>query len=77
MALIAKAIMEPTSETVAGRMSVLVVLANSPNLVWRHLLQGSSRILFCRTRKHGHRQGHRHRERTICPFTQGDGRTVN
>ena len=33
MAFIAKAIMEPTSETVAGRMSVLVALANSPNLV--------------------------------------------
>jgi len=35
MAFIAKAIMEPTSETVAGRMSASVVLANFPNFVWR------------------------------------------
>ena len=33
MALIAKAIMEQTSETVAGRVSVSVVLANFPNFV--------------------------------------------
>jgi hypothetical protein len=33
MALITKAIMEPASETVAGRMSASVVLANSPNFV--------------------------------------------
>ena len=33
MAFIATAIMEPTSETDAGRMSVLVVFANSPNFV--------------------------------------------
>jgi hypothetical protein len=33
MALIAKAIMEPASETVADRMSILVVLANSQNFV--------------------------------------------
>ena len=45
MALIAKAIMEPTSRTVAGRMSVSVVLANFPNLVWSHLGQGDSHIL--------------------------------
>ena len=39
MAFIATAIMEPTSETVAGRMRVLVVFANSPNLrdvLFRH-----------------------------------------
>ena len=45
MALIAKAIMEPTSETVAGRVSALVVLADFPDFVWGHLGQGNSRIL--------------------------------
>jgi hypothetical protein len=45
MALIAKAIMEPASETVADRMSILVVLANSQNFVWMYPLQGNSRIL--------------------------------
>ena len=45
MALIAKTIMGPTSETVAGRMSVLVVLANYPSFVWRHLIQGNSLTL--------------------------------
>jgi hypothetical protein len=45
MALIAKAIMEPASETVADRMSIVVVLANSQNFVWMHPLQGNSRIL--------------------------------
>jgi hypothetical protein len=37
--------MEPTAETVADRMSILVVLANSQNFVWMHPLQGNSRIL--------------------------------
>ena len=45
MALIAKAIMEPTSETVAGRVSALVVLADFPDFVWGYLGQGNSRIL--------------------------------
>ena len=30
---------------------------------------------FCRPSKHDHGQRHRHRERAICPFTQGGGRT--
>ena len=33
MAFMATAIIDPTSETLAGRMSVLLVLASSPNLV--------------------------------------------
>ena len=45
MALIAKAIMAPTSGTVIGRMSVSVVLANFPNFEWSHLGQGDSHIL--------------------------------
>ena len=55
MALIAQAIMEPTSETVADRMSASVVLDSSPNFLWRHLV----RVIhtFCRPRKQGHGQG--------------------
>ena len=33
IAFIATAIIEPTSETLAGKMSVLLVLASSPNLL--------------------------------------------
>jgi len=45
MALIAKATVETASETVAGRMSASVVLANFPSFVSWHLLQGDSLIL--------------------------------
>ena len=37
--------MKPASETVAGKMSAEVVLANSPNSVWNHRLQDNSFIL--------------------------------
>jgi len=37
--------MKPASETAAGKMSAEVVLANSPNSVWNHLLQDNSFIL--------------------------------
>ena len=70
MALIAKAIMEPTSGTVAGRMSVSVVLANFPNFVSSHLVRVIH--IFCLQENRGMDRD-RHRERAICSFTQ-DGR---
>jgi hypothetical protein len=51
MAFIAKAIMEPTSETVAARGNSLMLSYKKMQL-WT---------------------GHRQRERTMCPFTQGMG----
>ena len=67
MALIAQAIMEPTSETVADRMSASVVLANSPYFVWSHLV----RVIHSVVQQNRVMDRDRHRERGICLFTFG------
>jgi len=75
MAFIAKATMEPTSETVAGRMSILVVLANSSNLVWSHLVRRNSLILSYKNTRSW--TGASSQRTNHLPLHVGDGRTVN